>query len=107
MLTYNQNGTSRGIASIQFNRADTAAKATKELNGLLVDGRPMKVDFFALVTFTATLTDLYNRSKLSMMLLMFPLSLPPSLLLSALRKLMSILASRIHMLIHSQSKGSA
>ncbi|CAG8901471.1 unnamed protein product [Penicillium nalgiovense] len=42
MLTYNQNGTSRGIASIQFNKADTAAKATKELNGLLVDGRPMK-----------------------------------------------------------------
>ena len=47
MLTYNQNGTSRGIASIQFNRADTAAKATKELNGLLVDGRPMKVDSFS------------------------------------------------------------
>ncbi|KAJ5479515.1 hypothetical protein N7530_005024 [Penicillium desertorum] len=44
MLTYNQNGTSRGIASIQFNRADTAAKATKELNGLLVDGRPMKIE---------------------------------------------------------------
>lgn len=44
MLTYNQNGTSRGIASIQFNKADTAAKATKELNGLLVDGRPMKVN---------------------------------------------------------------
>ncbi|CRL26196.1 Nucleotide-binding, alpha-beta plait [Penicillium camemberti] len=44
MLTYNQNGTSRGIASIQFVRADTAAKATKELNGLLVDGRPMKIE---------------------------------------------------------------
>lgn len=43
MLTYNQNGTSRGIASIIFNKADTAAKAAKELNGLLVDGRPMKV----------------------------------------------------------------
>ncbi|KAI3156840.1 hypothetical protein CBS147325_540 [Penicillium roqueforti] len=39
-----KNGTSRGIASIQFNRADTAAKATKELNGLLVDGRPMKIE---------------------------------------------------------------
>ncbi|KAJ5458124.1 Nucleotide-bindingalpha-beta plait [Penicillium sp. IBT 31633x] len=44
MLTYNQNGTSRGIASIIFNKADTAAKATKELNGLLVDGRPMKIE---------------------------------------------------------------
>lgn len=43
MLTYNQNGTSRGIASIIFGKADTAAKAAKELNGLLVDGRPMKV----------------------------------------------------------------
>ncbi|CEL03540.1 Putative RNA annealing protein Yra1 [Aspergillus calidoustus] len=43
MLTYNQNGTSRGIASIVFSKRDTAAKAAKELNGLLVDGRPMKV----------------------------------------------------------------
>lgn len=43
MLTYNQNGTSRGIASIIFLKPDTAAKAAKELNGLLVDGRPMKV----------------------------------------------------------------
>lgn len=45
MLTYNQNGTSRGIASIVFREPDTAAKAAKELNGLLVDGRPMKVRF--------------------------------------------------------------
>lgn len=43
MLTYNQNGTSRGIASIVFSKPDTAAKAAKELNGLLVDGKPMKV----------------------------------------------------------------
>ncbi|KAJ5546131.1 mRNA export protein mlo3 [Penicillium frequentans] len=44
MLTYNQNGTSRGIASIIFAKADTAAKAAKELNGLLVDGRAMKIE---------------------------------------------------------------
>lgn len=44
MLTYNQNGTSRGIASIVFSEADTAAKAAKELNGLLVDNRPMKIE---------------------------------------------------------------
>ncbi|KAJ5629441.1 mRNA export protein mlo3 [Penicillium herquei] len=44
MLTYNQNGTSRGIASIIFAKADTAAKAAKDLNGLLVDGRPMKIE---------------------------------------------------------------
>lgn len=43
MLTYNQNGTSQGIASIVFSKPDTAAKAARELNGLLVDGRPMKV----------------------------------------------------------------
>ncbi|KAJ5312626.1 hypothetical protein PENANT_c007G09116 [Penicillium antarcticum] len=44
MLTYNQNGSSRGIATIIFGKADTAAKAAKELNGLLVDGRPMKIE---------------------------------------------------------------
>ncbi|EPS32668.1 hypothetical protein PDE_07628 [Penicillium oxalicum 114-2] len=44
MLTYNQNGTSRGIASIIFSKADTATKAAKELNGLHVDGRPMKIE---------------------------------------------------------------
>ncbi|KAJ5194888.1 mRNA export protein mlo3 [Penicillium cinerascens] len=44
MLTYNQNGTSRGIASIIFAKPDTAHKAAKELNGLLVDGRPMKIE---------------------------------------------------------------
>ncbi|PWY65592.1 hypothetical protein BO70DRAFT_324696 [Aspergillus heteromorphus CBS 117.55] len=44
MLTYNQNGTSRGIASIVFSKPDTAAKAAKELNGLLVDSRPMKIE---------------------------------------------------------------
>ncbi|PLB35908.1 uncharacterized protein BDW47DRAFT_109449 [Aspergillus candidus] len=44
MLTYNQNGTSRGIASIVFSKPETAAKAAKDLNGLLVDGRPMKIE---------------------------------------------------------------
>lgn len=43
MVTYNQNGTSRGIAAITFVRPDTAAKAAKELNGLLIDKRPIKV----------------------------------------------------------------
>lgn len=50
MLTYNQNGTSRGIASIVFSKPDTAAKAAKDLNGLLVDGRPMKVGFSFTIT---------------------------------------------------------
>lgn len=45
MLTYNQNGTSRGIASIIFSKPETAGNAAKMLNGLLVDGKPMKVSY--------------------------------------------------------------
>lgn len=43
LLSYGPNGESRGLATIIFARADGAAKAAKELNGLKVDGRPMKV----------------------------------------------------------------
>lgn len=43
ILTYNQNGSSRGVANIIFSKPETAAKAAKDLNGLLVDGKPMKV----------------------------------------------------------------
>ena len=42
MVTYNQNGSSRGIAQIVFSKPETAGKAAKDLNGLLVDKRPMK-----------------------------------------------------------------
>jgi THO complex subunit 4 len=56
MLTYNQNGTSRGIASIVFSKRDTAAKAAKDLNGLLVDGRPMKVSTYFFVYMSSSLT---------------------------------------------------
>ncbi|KIX04376.1 uncharacterized protein Z518_05244 [Rhinocladiella mackenziei CBS 650.93] len=41
-LQYNQNGQSRGIADIIFSKPDSAAKAAKDLNGMLVDKRPMK-----------------------------------------------------------------
>jgi THO complex subunit 4 len=41
-LQYNQNGQSRGIADIIFLSSDAAAKAAKDLNGMLVDKRPMK-----------------------------------------------------------------
>ncbi|OAP62922.1 hypothetical protein AYL99_02149 [Fonsecaea erecta] len=41
-LQYNQNGQSRGIADIVFSKPDSAAKAAKDLNGMLVDKRPMK-----------------------------------------------------------------
>ncbi|KIW44020.1 hypothetical protein, variant [Exophiala oligosperma] len=43
-LQYNQNGQSRGIADIQFLSSDAAAKAAKDLNGMLVDKRPMKIE---------------------------------------------------------------
>ena len=41
-LQYNQSGASRGVADILFSKPDSAAKAAKELNGMLVDKRPMK-----------------------------------------------------------------
>lgn len=78
MLTYNQNGTSRGIASIIFGKADTAAKAAKELNGLLVDGRPMKVSIIIFHKTWFSASDSQNRSRsFSMPLTLLP-SLPPS-----------------------------
>jgi len=43
-LQYNQNGQSRGIADIIFSKSDAAAKAAKDLNGMLVDKRPMKIE---------------------------------------------------------------
>ncbi|KAH8816329.1 putative mRNA export protein mlo3 [Xylogone sp. PMI_703] len=43
-ISYGPGGVSRGIATISFVRPDGAAKAVDALNGLLVDGRPMKID---------------------------------------------------------------
>ncbi|KAK5199729.1 RNA-binding RNA annealing protein [Exophiala xenobiotica] len=43
-LQYNQNGQSRGIADIIFSSSDAATKAAKDLNGMLVDKRPMKIE---------------------------------------------------------------
>ena len=41
-MAYNKDGQSRGTASIHFAKPDAAAKAAKDLNGMLVDKRPMK-----------------------------------------------------------------
>lgn len=41
-MTYNQNGRSTGVATIIFSKAESAVKAAKDLNGMLVDKRPMK-----------------------------------------------------------------
>ena len=43
MLTYGPNGMSRGIATIIFNKPGSADDALVQLNGMLVDKRPMKV----------------------------------------------------------------
>ena len=43
MLTYGPNGVSRGIATIIFSKAGSANDALVQLNGMLVDKRPMKV----------------------------------------------------------------
>jgi len=44
LLVYGPNGQSRGIASVVFANAASAAKAVAELNGVKVDNRPMKVE---------------------------------------------------------------
>ncbi|KAF7504518.1 hypothetical protein GJ744_002138 [Endocarpon pusillum] len=44
LMTYNQNGRSLGVATIIFSKADAAVKAAKDLNGMLVDKRPMKIE---------------------------------------------------------------
>lgn len=43
MLTYGPNGISRGIATIIFSKPGSADEALVQLNGMLVDKRPMKV----------------------------------------------------------------
>lgn len=86
MLTYNQNGSSRGVATIIFSKADTALKAAKELNGLHVDGRPMKVRLTVAPLLSWMFVDNCNRLRLSSMPLTphpFPL---PSLSLNVLCK---------------------
>ncbi|KKA30264.1 hypothetical protein TD95_002218 [Thielaviopsis punctulata] len=43
-ISYGPNSQSRGIANVTFTKADGATKAFKTLNGLLVDGRPIKIE---------------------------------------------------------------
>jgi hypothetical protein len=88
MVTYNQNGTSRGIAAITFARPDTAAKAAKELNGLLIDKRPIKVHGISLRPMLLHLTPFY-RLRLFLMRLERHLFRPSSLLRNVLCKLQS------------------
>ncbi|KAL9088468.1 MAG: hypothetical protein Q9165_006192 [Trypethelium subeluteriae] len=43
-LTYGPNGVSRGICTIAFVNSESSAQAAKDLNGVLVDKRPMKIE---------------------------------------------------------------
>jgi len=43
-LSYGPGGASRGIATVTFTHADKAKKAFSDLNGILVDNRPVKVE---------------------------------------------------------------
>jgi len=43
-LFYGPGGVSRGIATILFASPDAARKATQTLNGVLADGKPLKID---------------------------------------------------------------
>lgn len=43
-ISYGPGGVSRGIATIIFAQADGASKAFQELNGILIDQRPIKVE---------------------------------------------------------------
>jgi hypothetical protein len=45
LLTYNKTGRSVGVVTIIFSQAHSAAKAAKDLDGVKVDGKPMKVCF--------------------------------------------------------------
>ena len=48
-LTYGPNGQSRGISTIVFSKPGSAAEAAKSLDGVKVDGRPMKVSFVFII----------------------------------------------------------
>ena len=45
LLTYGPNGRSRGIATIIFPDANAAAKAARQLDGVKVDSKAMKVRY--------------------------------------------------------------
>jgi len=44
VLTYGPSGISRGTATITFRAAESAQKALKDVNGLPIDNRPLKVE---------------------------------------------------------------
>ncbi|RDA91701.1 hypothetical protein CP533_2355 [Ophiocordyceps camponoti-saundersi (nom. inval.)] len=43
-ISYGPDSVSRGVANVTFSKPDGASKAFHKLNGLLVDGRPIKIE---------------------------------------------------------------
>lgn len=62
LLAYGPNGRSRGEATVTFSKADSAAKAHKDYNGVNVDNRPMKVLILSLKSYRTCLTTSRSRS---------------------------------------------
>ncbi|RCI14455.1 hypothetical protein L249_6125 [Ophiocordyceps polyrhachis-furcata BCC 54312] len=43
-ISYGPDSVSRGVANVTFSKPDGASRAFQKLNGLLVDGRPIKIE---------------------------------------------------------------
>ncbi|KAL0638352.1 RNA-binding RNA annealing protein [Maublancomyces gigas] len=63
VITYGPNGQSRGIATVEFNRASDAATAAQKYNGVEVDKRPMKVELVVDPTAPASFADRVGAPK--------------------------------------------
>lgn len=87
MLTYGPNGRSRGTATIIFSKPGSAGQAARELNGVKVDNRPMKVRSLQATSCYSTLTS--PRSKLLSEPQLCPLLLCRRVSVTALRKSLS------------------
>ncbi|KAI8947066.1 hypothetical protein F4801DRAFT_582741 [Xylaria longipes] len=69
-VSYGPNSVSRGIATVTFHKPDGASKAFNVLNGILVDGRPMKIEIVVsaakaaeIIPTTKTLTERITQPK--------------------------------------------
>ncbi|KAI0555956.1 hypothetical protein F4679DRAFT_11421 [Xylaria curta] len=69
-VSYGPNSVSRGIATVTFHKSDGASKAFNVLNGILVDGRPMKIEIVVgaakaaeIITTPKTLTERITQPK--------------------------------------------
>ena len=78
-ISYGPGGVSRGVATIAFARADAAAKAVNKLNGILVDGRAIKVCNPEENYSAAHLLTIYRLMLSSMLAVLQPSQLPRDL----------------------------